>query len=707
MLLHPESLPPAPPAKKGRAAGRNTANRFETLHLDPDPLEPDDEDFRDRVPTQYLHDTSKSILAENDSPDVGFRFSLNPYRGCEHGCIYCASGETPILLAGCGTRPLGQLEVGDEIYGTRRRGHDRRYVRTRVLAHWEVRKPAYRVTLEDGTQLTAAGDHRFLTLRGWKFVTGTQQGRTRRPHLTMNDRLLGTGALGTAAPTASDDYRRGYLCGMVRGDGHLASYAYPGRRRATDAQHQFRLALADDEGLTRTARYLEGFGVETQAFVFQPPQLNRRGMRGLRTHARAPVDRIRRLIDWPAQPTRDWDRGFLAGMFDAEGSYSDGDLRIANTDPEILEETGRALRRRGFSAVAETRDAGRAATVRVRGGLRHHLRFFLATRPAIRRKLVLEGLALKSAAPLRVVAIEPMGAMALFDITTGTGDFVADGVVSHNCYARPSHEYLGFSAGLDFETRILVKPEAPRLLEEAFRKKSWQPQVVALSGNTDCYQPVERRLQITRRCLEVFLRFRNPVTIITKNHLVTRDLDLLAELAGLDLVHVTLSITSLKRRLTAAMEPRTSRPELRLEAIARLTAAGVPAGVNVAPLIPGLNDEEVPAILEAAAARGARWAGYIMVRLPGAVQPLFLDWLRRELPDRANKVVSRLQAVRNGGLSDPRFGSRMRGEGELADVVSSFFHLARRRHGLDGDRRELATHRFRRTGHDQLQLFGP
>ena len=274
------------------------------------------------------------------------------------------------------------------------------------------------------------------------------------------------------------------------------------------------------------------------------------------------------------------------------------------------------------------------------------------------------------------------------------------------CYARPTHEYLGFSAGLDFETKILVKEQAPELLEAALRKRSWQPQVVALSGNTDCYQPVERRLQLTRRCLEVFLKFRNPVSLITKNHLVTRDLDILGEMAALDLVHVTLSITSLDRRLTAAMEPRTSRPERRLQALEQLSREGVPAGVNVAPLIPGLNDSEIPAILEAASARGARWANYILVRLPGAVRPLFLDWLQRNYPDRADKVVHRLEAVRGGQLSDARYGSRMRGEGELARLVARFFEIAKRRHGLDRGGHELAVHRFRRQGEDQLELLG-
>jgi DNA repair photolyase len=229
--------------------------------------------------------------------------------------------------------------------------------------------------------------------------------------------------------------------------------------------------------------------------------------------------------------------------------------------------------------------------------------------------------------------------------------------------------------------------------------------VVALSGNTDCYQPVERQLEITRRCLEVFLEFRNPVTMITKNKLVTRDIDLLQELAERDLVHVTLSVTSLKPALTGVLEPRTSRPKQRLAAVTALAEAGVPVGINVAPLIPGLNDEEVPNILDAAAKAGAQWANYIMVRLPGAVRPLFLEWLERHMPDRASKVQNRLKQVRDGNLSDPRFESRMRGEGEFADLISRFFTLARRRHGLDGSSHELATHHFRRLDRLQLDLF--
>ena len=264
------------------------------------------------------------------------------------------------------------------------------------------------------------------------------------------------------------------------------------------------------------------------------------------------------------------------------------------------------------------------------------------------------------------------------------------------CYARPSHEYLGFSAGLDFETRILVKQDAPSLLADAFRKRSWQPQVVALSGNTDPYQPVERRLELTRRCLEVFLAFRNPVGVITKNHLITRDIDLLEQLAALNLVHVTISITSLRPDLIGVMEPRTSRPAARLDAVRRLSERGIPVGVNVAPLIPGITDEEIPRILEAAAEHGAKRAAYIVVRLPGPVQELFLEWLERNYPDRKQKVVNRLIDLRGGKLNDPRFKVRMRGEGEWAETISRLFRSSCKRFGINQEERTpLSTEHFR------------
>jgi DNA repair photolyase len=273
------------------------------------------------------------------------------------------------------------------------------------------------------------------------------------------------------------------------------------------------------------------------------------------------------------------------------------------------------------------------------------------------------------------------------------------------CYARPSHEYLGFSAGMDFETKIMVKLDAPQLLDRALQKASWQPQMVAFSGNTDCYQPVERRLEITRKCLEVFLKYRNPVGLITKNALVLRDVDILSEMAKLNLVHVMLSITSLDADLVRRMEPRTSTPENRLAAIEKLAEAGIPVGVNAAPMIPGLTDEELPAILKAAAERGAKSAGYILVRLPGAVEPLFLDWLRREVPDRAAKIINRIRDTRSGELSDARFGSRLVGEGHIAKTINDLFLLHTRKFNLTKRWSAVSTENFVNVHRQQLELF--
>ncbi len=264
------------------------------------------------------------------------------------------------------------------------------------------------------------------------------------------------------------------------------------------------------------------------------------------------------------------------------------------------------------------------------------------------------------------------------------------------CYARPYHEYLGFSSGLDFETRIVVKENAPELLRRELASPTWVPQVVAISGVTDPYQPVERRLRLTRRCLEVLAEFRNPVSLITKNDLVTRDIDVLSELAAHDALMVTLSITTLSRGLRQVMEPRTSTPRNRLRAIARLSAAGIPVCVNVAPVIPGLTDSEVPDILGAAAEAGARCAGFLMLRLPHGVAALFEGWLDEHFPDRKAKVLARIREVRGGRLNDPRFGSRGCGEGLYARQLARLFEVTCRRLGLSTSRPELSVAAFRR-----------
>ena len=504
---------PQPRSPRGRGAASNPVNRFEPLLVEREEPGPE------KVPTQLLSDKTRSIIARNDSPDVGFETSINPYRGCEHGCVYCLSGDTAILMADGTRRPLRDLRVGDEVYGTLRDGRQRRCVPTRVLAHWETRKPAYALTLEDGTRLVASGDHRFLSENGWRFVTA-DAGAKKRPHLAVGERLVGTGELAAVART----------------------------------------------------------------------------------------------------------NGIVG--------------RVVQASP---------------------------------------------------------ALAVRSIGPLS-------RRVELFDITTVTGDFIAEGVVSHNCFARPFHEYLGFSAGLDFETKILVKEQAPELLRRELMSPSWQPQLLVMSGVTDCYQPSERKLEITRRCLGVLAEFRNPVHIVTKNHLVTRDVDHLGELASFGAASVTLSITSLDPEVARKMEPRASAPRERLEALTKLRDAGIPCGVNVAPVVPGITDHEMPAILAAAKDAGASWGTFMFVRLPHAVKDLFQDWLGEHYPDRKEKVLARIRALRGGKLNESQFGKRFHPEGIFAEQMQQLFEATIRRIDLPRSGPELSTESFRRPG-QQLGLF--
>jgi DNA repair photolyase len=540
------------PTTRGRGAAIDPSSRFTQREVvwDGDELDYEEatgEGAPDR--TRVLRDASRSVLSHNDAPDIPFDVSLNPYRGCEHGCSYCLAPETRITLADGSARPLRNVEVGDRVLGTIPGARYRRLVATDVRDVWRTVRRAYRVKLTDGTVLVASGDHRFLTQRGWKHVTGTQRGRRRRPHLTQRDVVLGIGGHGALAERpaalADHDHQRDDLTGTVRGDGTIATY-------------------------------------------------------------------------------------------DFEGT---------------------ALKRSGDV--------------------------------------------------IRVAQIDDLGHdMELVDLTTGTGDFLAEGIVSHNCYARPTHEYLGLSAGLDFERILFAKPDAPDLLAAELARPSWVPQHLALSGVTDPYQPIERRLGITRGCLEVLAAHRQPVGVITKNALVTRDLDLLAELARYGAARVSVSLTTLDEDLRRRLEPRTSTAAARLGALRALADAGVPVGVVVAPVIPGLNDHEIPAILAAAADHGAQGAAWTLLRLPGAVEAIFVDWLRAQAPLRAERVLSRLREARGGRLNDARFGHRMRGEGAYVEHLRRVFEVHRRRAGLERTWPPLATEHFRVPGRvSQGRLF--
>jgi len=680
---------------KGRGTLSNPAGRFEKDNREV----VDDGWYREEEANGIVQtvepDRARSVITTNDSPDVGFDYSINPYRGCEHGCVYCLDGNTQILMADGYTKALGDIRVGDEIFGTKRLGAYRRYLKTRVLAHWSTRKPAYRITLGDGTELTASGDHRFLSDRGWKFVTGAEQGRDRRPFLTSNNKLMGFGAISSVTPQCqSGEYRRGYLCGVIRGDANLGVYRYQRAGRAHGDVYRFRLAMIDAEALDRTSLYLNEFGISTARFLFQPQTHNRQHCEAIRTSTRASVEAIEHLIQWPERAEADWMRGFIAGIFDAEGSYSvDGILRIANGDAAMIDATRSSLKYMGFDSVVETSVGGRPRPmhyVRVRGGLREHLRFFRSCRPAIARKRDIAGAAIKLRGDLDVISIERLeNDRDLFDITTGTGDFIANGVISHNCFARPSHAYLGLSPGLDFETKLFYKENAAQILEEQLAKPKYIPKPIALGINTDGYQPVERKMEVTRSILAVLARCKHPVSIITKSALIVRDLDLLAPMARDNLVSVSFSVTSLSAEIKRTLEPRTASPQARLRAMKELSDAGVPVGVMVAPVIPAITDHEMEVILDAAAQAGATTAGYVLLRLPWEVKDLFREWLAEHYPDRAKHVMSLINEARGGRDNDPNFGSRMRGTGAYAEILRTRFQVATRKLGLNSARSRL------------------
>lgn len=622
---------------------------------------------------------------------VPFNWTVNPYRGCSHACVYCLAGDTSILMADGSVRALADLRAGDRIYGTRKR----RFVETEVLAHWSTRKPAYRVTLEDGTELIASGDHRFLSRRGWGFVAaadGTAAGRPLSEHLgrpaaarreappratgnparratapaghaapagraaplaapagratasagrdmaptgrvaiaagrrattaaelaarprrlstrgrrvlAIGDRLAGVGQFADG-PVEDAEYRRGYLCGAIHGDDHL-----------------FRLTPAGREALERVDLYLAELGLAISTAVVAGP-------REVRV-ARPAGESLRHVLTWPWEASGQWCKGFLAGVFDADGT-SDDAVRIVNSDPAMLRRASDSLRQLGFHSVSED-----AATLRLLGGSAEHLRFFHTVNPAVRRKCTIQGRAVKFPGSLRVISVEPMGfEIPMYDITTGTGDFIANGVVSHNCFARPTHEYLELDAGRDFEREIVVKVNVPEVLRAELRRPSWKGESVALGTNTDPYQWVEGRYKLMRGIWEALRDYRNPCSILTKSPLLLRDLDLMKEIAEVTDISACLSVPTLDEKAWRATEPHTPHPRARLEAVAELNRNGIPTGVLMAPIIPGINDapEQVEKIVELATEAGATYIGGQTLFLAGAVRQIFMDWLRDYRPD--------------------------------------------------------------------------
>jgi DNA repair photolyase len=588
-------------------------------------------DAPEALDTRFYEVHAKSALNRvPEQSQMPFRWTINPYRGCSHACVYCLAGDTPILMADGRTKALEDVRPGDAIYGTVRERFYRRYVITEVRDHWSTTKPAYRVELEDGTELITSGDHRFLTHRGWKHVVGSGPGRAQRPYLTVNDRMLGVGAF-ASPPEDSPGYRRGYVCGMVRGDSRLLCDP-AAMQRLIDYMHE-PAAVLERLDFVATA----GAAVPMGAFDDPPDD-----------------DHVDEMVEWPRAAGEDWCKGFLAGMFDAQGSNSRSGLSISNEDPELLEWIGWCFWRLRFRTVTD--DHGRASgrrSVRLLGGVRERLRFMHTMDPATPSKSNLGGLTVKSDARLRVASIEPLGMeMPLFDISTGTGDFIANGVVSHNCFARPTHKFLDMNAGRDFEREIVVKVNVPEVLRGELKRPSWKGEHVALGTNTDPYQWVEGRYKLMPAIWEAFRDFRNPCSVLTKSPLLLRDLPLMKEIAAVTSFTASLSIPTLDEKAWRATEPHTPNPRARIEAVAELNRQGIPCGVLVAPLMPGINDspEQVERILTLCAEAGAVHIGGIALHLRGEVRGIFMDWLRSQRPD----LVPRYEQLYARGAYAPK-----------------------------------------------------
>jgi DNA repair photolyase len=543
---------------------------------------------------------------------VPFEWTINPYRGCSHACVYCLAGDTRILLADGTTRLLANLRVGDDIIGTVRDGRTRRYVATKVLAHWSTVKSAFRVTLHDGTTLIASADHRFLSERGWKHVTGAMQGAGRRPHLTTANRLAGVGGF-AVPPAETPDYRRGYLCGFVHGDGHVGPVDAAALARARD----YATRCGGLHPLTADDREFSGASVRTASSV----------------------------LDWPDQPTRDWRRGLLAGLFDADGSFGPaGALQFGVADKVLLDWVVESLEALGFAPLIEDEiGAHGIRSVRLLGGLRERLRFRHGVGPTTATGPI-AGEPVHGDERLRVADIEPLGLeVPMFDITTGTGDFIADGVVSHNCFARNTHTYLDLDAGHDFNTQVVVKVNAGELLRKELGRPRWTGAHIAMGTNVDVYQRAEGRYQLMREILTALRDFANPFSILTKGTLIARDLDLLRQAAEVTSVGLSMSIGFVDEALWRSVEPGTPSPRRRLDVVKRLTDAGFAVGVLMAPILPGLtdNEESLEATVAALADAGAASITPLSLHLRPGAKEWYAAWLAREHPE----LVPRYRAL--------------------------------------------------------------
>lgn len=566
---------------------------------------------------------ARSVLnrVPSSSP-VPFGWTVNPYRGCSHACTYCLVPDTPVLTADGRSRPIGQLRPGDEVVGTLADGGGRRrFVRTPVLARWSTRRRAQEVTLDDGTVLVTSAEHRFLTTSGWAHVRpGRCRSSADRPHLTPGTALVGPGAAAVPGGPRPDGYAEGWLCGLVRAD------AVRGRVRA----EPFPTGWVELEALARAHHLLTARPVPVAAGMLAAP-------------APSPTA-------WPHRPARGWSAGFVGGIVDACGEVSAGVLRIVPGEETLARACVDALRRLGFRAASEPSARPGVRALRVLGGVAEQLRLVAVTDPAVARMRDVGGARVEEppgGAP-RVVSIRDTGTLRpMVDITTGTGDFVAAGVVSHNCFARNTHTYLDLDAGADFDSQIVVKVNVARVLERELARPSWRREHVAMGTNTDPYQRAEGRYRLMPGVIGALARSGTPFSVLTKGTVLGRDLPQLAAANADVRVGTGVSVALLDRELQSHLEPGTPSPRARLDLVRRITDAGLPCGVMVAPVLPWLTDsaEALDALLGEIAAAGASRATVLALHLRPGTREWFLAWLGRTQP----ALLPRYERLYRGG----------------------------------------------------------
>nr|WP_221378545.1 intein-containing Rv2578c family radical SAM protein [Actinoplanes polyasparticus] len=563
---------------------------------------------------------------------VPFEWTINPYRGCSHACAYCLSGDTPILLPDGATRRLADLRPGDAVMGTMGAGSTRRYVPTTVLDHWSTTKAAFRVTLADGTRLVSSGDHRFLTDRGWRHVSPAE---AHQPALAVGDLMFGVGHF-AEPPKESPDYQAGFLCGLVRGDAGLMR-GETGR---------------DDTGPARTG----DAWARADGYLEDVP--------------------LHEALRWPELPTSDWYRGFLAGAFGSVGRADRLAVSFTGPDRLFLARVTEALTHLGLPSRTPVRVRGGGGgtgtgTVEIDRDLWAALRFRHLT-GVVGAPLDASGVGVRAGRQLAVVDIEDLGlTLPLFDISTGTGDFIADGVVSHNCFARHTHSYLDLDTGHDFDSKIVVKVNAGELIRRELAAPRWSGAPIAMGTNVDVYQRAEGRYRLMPEILAALRDHANPFSILTKGTLILRDLELLTQAAEVTRVGLSFSVGFVDEQVWRAVESGTPSPRRRLDAVRRLTDAGFEVSVLMAPILPGLtdSDESIDQTVAAIAAAGATSVTPLPLHLRPGAREWYAAWLTSTRPE----LAPRYRELYGNGSYAPQAYQR---------EVTARVRMAARRHGL-------------------------